>query len=162
RTPPARPACTARCSRTDRSRRRPASVLPESRRLSAFLIPHATPATVANVRSQPARITASAARRVALAAQGFDRQRPAATNLGHVRRMLDRIAVVQIDSVNVVARAHELPLWARLGAYPRGAIAELAYRRREWFEYWAHAASYVPVELQPHLRWRMAQAHVEA
>jgi uncharacterized protein YcaQ len=112
---------------------------------------------VTNVRSYPERLTVPQARRIALAAQGFADPRPTATpTMRHVRRALGRVGIVQIDSVNVVTRAHELPLWSRLGRYNRDAIPELTYTRRELFEYWGHAASFIPVELQPLLRWRMA------
>jgi uncharacterized protein len=105
------------------------------------------------------RLSAAQARRVALAAQGFADRRPAATaDLRHVRKAIRRVGVVQIDSVNVLCRAHELALWSRLGAYRRGALDDLAHRRRELFEYWAHEASFVPVRLQPLLRWRMDHA----
>ena len=81
----------------------------------------------------------------------------------HARRVVARVGVVQIDSVNVLVRSHELPLFSRLGPYPRDLLPRLAYgRHRELFEYWAHQASYVPVALHPLLRWRMEQAHGEA
>ncbi len=105
------------------------------------------------------RLSAAQARRVALAAQGFADRRPAATaDLRHVRKAIGRVGVVQIDSVNVLCRAHELALWSRLGAYRRGVLDDLTHRRRELFEYWAHEASFVPVRLQPLLRWRMHHA----
>ena len=71
--------------------------------------------------------------------------------------MFDRVQLVQIDSVNVLCRSQELPLWARLGAHDRGLLPRAVERRRV-FEYWAHAACLAPVELQPLLRWRMAEA----
>jgi uncharacterized protein YcaQ len=100
------------------------------------------------------------ARRIALAAQGFG-TRPAKPTLRHVRGVFDHVALIQVDSVNVVCRSQELPLWARLGSHTRDAIPTLT-RRGVLFEYWAHEASLLPVELQPLLRWRMAEAKHDA
>jgi uncharacterized protein YcaQ len=77
-----------------------------------------------------------------------------------VRRIFERLSVVQIDSVNVLARAHLLPAFSRLGRYRVADLAALAYggRKRALFEYWGHEASLLPVGLQPLLRWRMARA----
>jgi uncharacterized protein YcaQ len=106
------------------------------------------------------------ARRIAIAAQGFDLSGfgegrgalPAEKR--HLKRMVERLGVVQIDSVNVVARAHTLPGFSRLGLYTTADIDALAYagRRRSLFEYWGHEASYLPVALQPLFRFRMARA----
>ena len=77
-----------------------------------------------------------------------------------VRRVFERLGVVQIDSVNVLARAHTLPAFSRIGRYRTADLHVLAYggRKRALFEYWGHEASLLPVVLQPLLRWRMARA----
>lgn len=94
------------------------------------------------------------ARRIAVASQGFG-PRPATPSLGHVRKLAARLHAFQIDSVNVVARAHYVPAFARLGPYPMSALDSLAYRKRELFEYWGHAACLLPISLYPLVRYRM-------
>ena len=95
---------------------------------------------------------------MALGAQGFADRRPAgAIDRRHGRRVFDRIGVLQIDSVNVVVRSQELPMFARLGDHRRDLVPNLT-AARDVFEYWAHEASHVPVDLQPFLRWRMDDA----
>jgi uncharacterized protein YcaQ len=99
------------------------------------------------------------ARRLALAAQGFTHRRPLSPpNRRHLRRVVQHTGVLQIDSVNVLMRAHYLPAWSRLGAYSPGVLDEMAYRHRELFEYWAHEASLLPVSMHPLFRWRMRRA----
>lgn len=109
-------------------------------------------------------MSSSQARRIAIAAQQLaDPPRPAdapAINKGHLRRLLRSIGLLQIDSVNVLARAHYLPVFARLGPYDTGVLDSAAWPargRRTLFETWAHVASLVPVELEPLLRWRQQQ-----
>jgi uncharacterized protein len=109
------------------------------------------------------RLPAATARRIALAAQGFAEPRPeGVVGTRKLRRLAERLAVIQIDSVNVVSRAHYLPAFSRLGSYPRAALDDLTAHRHAVFEYWAHEASFLPVRLQPHLRWRMAAAEEHA
>ena len=105
------------------------------------------------------RISALAARRIALAAQGFGRSRPATPERRHLLDQARRLGVIQIDSVNVVSRTHYLPGFSRLGHYPRTALEDLAWGPRPGlFEYWGHEASLLPLESQPLFRWRMARA----
>ncbi len=109
------------------------------------------------------RLPAALARRIALAAQGFGGPRSAGSvGVRQLSRTVDRLAVVQIDSVNVLSRSHYLPAFSRLGPYPRAALDALSNRRHDVFEYWAHEASFLPVRLQPFLRWRMAAAEQHA
>lgn len=103
------------------------------------------------------------ARRIALAAQGFvpGLRRLNRPDRRHVDRVFAKIGLIQIDSVNVLERSHYLPLFSRLGAYPKALLDDAAYCRRDKrraFEYWAHEASLIPVGTLPLLRWRMDRA----
>ena len=95
---------------------------------------------------------------MAVAAQGLADPRPSGRiDLRHLRRVFDAVGVVQIDSVNVLVRSQELPLFARLGAHPRDLIPR-ATAAGELFEYWCHEASHIPVEHHHLSRLRMDQA----
>jgi uncharacterized protein YcaQ len=100
-------------------------------------------------------LAADEARRLALHSLGLTRKRPARAGLQHVRATAERLGAIQIDSVNVLARAHYLPTFSRYGSYRTEALDELAYDKRELFEYWGHAACLLPMEMYPLMRWRM-------
>ena len=101
------------------------------------------------------RISLPAARRIALAAQGFDRPRPAGTvNAGHLKRTIRRLGLLQLDYVNVLVPAHLLVLFSRLGRYDTRRFQRLVYGGREFTEQWAHEASIVPSDLWPLLEHR--------
>lgn len=102
----------------------------------------------------PETLSASEARRIALAAQGFAAPRPRRPDLRHLRAVVRRLDLIQLDFVNVLVPAHYLVPFSRLGPYDRGLLDELAYRRRELTEQWAHEASLVSVEAWPLLRAR--------
>jgi uncharacterized protein YcaQ len=98
------------------------------------------------------------ARRIALAAQGFDTARPKTkATQRQVDALISRRGVIQIDSVNVLVRSQELPLFARLGNHDRNAIPK-ATEKQKLFEYWGHEAAHLPVEIHPLFRWKMDAA----
>jgi uncharacterized protein YcaQ len=101
------------------------------------------------------RISAAEARRIALAAQGFDRPRPTnPDDVRHYRRVLHAIGVLQLDFVNVLVPAHFLMIWSRLGAYDRLRFEKYLYGSGEFTEQWAHEASVVRAGDWPLLEYR--------
>jgi len=89
-------------------------------------------------------LSVAEARRIALAAQGFGRARPAMAGTRQLRDALARMNVLQIDSVNVFARSHYMPLFARLGGYDRTLLDRLLFARRPaYVESWAHVAAFI-------------------
>jgi uncharacterized protein YcaQ len=97
------------------------------------------------------------ARRVALVAQGFRDPRHTTPTMRTFNRTLARTGVLQVDSVNVLQRAHYMPLFSRMGPYDTGLLRRAAEERpRRIVEYWAHVQAYMPVELWPVMQHRMA------
>ncbi|KAA0081351.1 winged helix-turn-helix domain-containing protein [Mycolicibacterium sp. P9-64] len=109
------------------------------------------------------RLSADAARRTAVAAQGFAESKPAgAVTRAHLRRLVSRIQVLQLDSVSVAVRAHYAPIFSRLGPYDREILEKAAWSHsakspRLLVEYWAHEAALMAVDDWPLLRWRMRE-----
>ena len=101
-------------------------------------------------------VSPALARRVGLAAQGFGRPHPRAVGTRQLNGIIDRLRLLQLDSVNVFERSHYLPVFARLGAYDKRLLDRLTFPRSgRYVEYWAHEAAIIPVETWPLLRWRM-------
>jgi uncharacterized protein YcaQ len=109
------------------------------------------------------RLTARQARRVAVAAQGFAEPKPVGpVGRAHLRRLVSRIQVLQLDSVSVAVRAHYAPVFSRLGPYDRRVLERAAWSHstrapRLLVEYWAHEAALMAVDDWPLLRWRMRE-----
>jgi uncharacterized protein len=115
------------------------------------------------VSIRPVRLSAAQARRIAVAAQGFSEPPPrGAVTRAHLRRLISRIQVLQLDSVSVAVRAHYAPVFSRLGPYDRAVLDRAAWDHsarspRLLVEYWAHEAALMAVDDWPLLRWRMRQ-----
>jgi uncharacterized protein YcaQ len=95
------------------------------------------------------------ARRIALAAQGFTDPLPSKPTKRHLHRVIGRTAVLQLDSVNIVARPQFVVPYSRIGPYDPRLLTDVAYRDRQWFEYWGHEASLIPLEHYAFFRPRM-------
>lgn len=102
------------------------------------------------------QLSRAQARRIALVAQGFRDPRHTVATMRTFSGTLARTGVLQIDSVNVLQRAHYMPLFSRMGAYDTGLLARASERSpRRVVEYWAHVAAYMPVDLWPYMQHRM-------
>ena len=114
------------------------------------------------------RLSASAARRTVLAAQGFGSERvdaPDALTWRKLKPCLHRMQALQIDAINTIIRSHYMPLYSRLGCYSRDTLdhnlfntAQQSRNKRTFFEYWGHECSLMPLDLFPLLQWRMEDA----
>lgn len=111
----------------------------------------------------PPTLTLGQARRIAVAAQGFSEAKPSgAVTRAHLRRLISRIQVLQLDSVSVAVRAHYAPVFSRLGPYDRNVLDRSAWSHsakspRLLVEYWAHEAALMAVDDWPLMRWRMRE-----
>ena len=102
-------------------------------------------------------LSAAQARRVVLAAQGFGRP-PVPAGTRQLNSAIQRLGLLQLDSINVYERSHYLPLFARLGAYDKTALDRLTFgRKSKYIEYWAHEAAIIPTDDWPLWRWKMEQ-----
>ena len=107
------------------------------------------------------RLSSAQARRLALVAQGFaNPKRDGTANWTRIESAIGRMNLLQIDSVNVLVRSHYLPVFARAGHYSHDTLDQRTFgrRKRRFFEYWAHEASFLPLELYPLMRWKMERA----
>jgi uncharacterized protein YcaQ len=108
-------------------------------------------------------LSAAQARRIAVSAQGFGEPAPRGpVTRAHLRRLIGRIQVLQLDSVSVTVRAHYAPVFSRLGGYDRDVLDAAAWRHtarspRLLVEYWAHEAALMAVDDWPLMRWRMRE-----
>lgn len=99
------------------------------------------------------------ARRTALGAQGFAGATPKGRiDRRHLHRTMDRLQLLQLDSVPAVMRTQYMPLFSRLGVYRSGLLDDVAYGDDAWFEAWAHEASLLPMASEPLFRWSRRRA----
>ncbi|HVB63146.1 MAG TPA: crosslink repair DNA glycosylase YcaQ family protein [Nitrolancea sp.] len=103
------------------------------------------------------KITREEARAISVIAQGLDNRVNKKATKDQVAEMVRQLGCLQIDTISVVARSHYLVLWSRLGQYEQRWLDELHHPDHQIFEYWGHAASFIPIELYPYLRRRMIQ-----
>src|SRR3954451_21002511 len=104
----------------------------------------------------PDSLSRAQERRIAVAAQGFLDPRHTTPTMRTFNRTLERTGVLQVDSVNVLQRAHYMPLFSRMGAYDQALLTRAAEKRpRRLVEYWAHVQALMPVELWPVMQHRM-------
>ena len=109
--------------------------------------------------SKARSISSAQARRIALHAQGFGaKDRTTPVNRGHLRRLVRRMHLVQLDSVPVIVRTQYMPSFSRLGPYDPALLDDIAYRHDDWFEAFVHEASLVPVEDEPLFRFMKERA----
>src|SRR5690348_522270 len=108
-------------------------------------------------------LSSAQARRITLAAQGFLDKPHATPTMATLARTVRRTGVLQVDSVNVLQRAHFMPLFSRMGAYDTDLLrrASTGRRQRRLVEYWAHVQALMPVELWPEMQHRMEQYRPE-
>ncbi len=101
-------------------------------------------------------VSGAQARRIALAAQGFGRSPATAVGTRQLNGLVDRLGLLQLDSVNVFERSHYLPAFSRLGEYDKTLLDRLTFAQKgRYVEYWAHEAALIPVDSWPLMRWRM-------
>lgn len=106
------------------------------------------------------QISGAQARRIALNAQGLGpRGSNGRVGAPHLRKVIDRTKLLQIDSVNVLVRSHYMPVFSRLGPYSMNLVDDAAYKRRELTEYWGRQASYIPMDMWPLFEARMERPH---
>ena len=111
----------------------------------------------------PMQLSLAQARRIALGAQGIGGLRERTVGLRQVQSVINQVAQFQIDSVNVLARAHLMPLYTRLGPYDTALLTRAATTApRRLFEFWGHAASLIDVTLYPALQFRRDDAYAMA
>ena len=106
--------------------------------------------------SRTQTLSKAQARRIAIAAQGFLDPAHTTSTMRTLERTVSRTGVLQVDSVNVLQRAHFMPLYSRMGPYDEDLLRRASQRKpRRLIEYWAHVQALMPVDLWPVMRHRM-------